>query len=268
MVADGASGAAVASAGLGDGALRSLFEDGYVILPGIVSQAMRNRALRAINASLGSEGMNKDGLPGFRARTFTPEICASAAIMDLLTASPLWQAAQSAIGVGQVRGPSEGQVALRFPSADPGGPAVPHIDGISTPGNGVPPGTLYHFTALAAVFLSDVDDDDRGNFTVWPGSHRVVEAHFRRHGPAAMVDRFPDLSLGAPRMIRARAGDGLLAHYALAHGIAPNHGPHVRYAAFFRLTHTQHEAHGSRPLTDLWLEWPGVRRVLQRPLPP
>jgi hypothetical protein len=239
---------------------RTLRDEGYLLLPGLIPRPMVDAALQAINHSLGSAGMPPDQLQGYRVRTFTPELVKSPAILDLLTASPLKAAAEAALGVGNVRASSEAQIALRFPGppgAD-GSPAVPHIDGISTPGNGVPPGTLWHFTALGAVFLSDALEPDRGNFTVWPGSHRVVEAFFREHGPGGMIDRFPDLPLGAPRPVLARAGDAVLAHYQLAHGIAPNRGPHIRYATFYRLFHTRHESLGTRPLTDQWLEWEGL----------
>ncbi len=237
---------------------RALRDEGYLMLPGLIPPAQIDAALRAVNHSLGTEGMAKDQLPGFRARTFTPELRTAPVILELFGRSPLRAVAEAAIGAGKVRPPSEGQIALRFPGAAPGSPAVPHIDGISTPGNGVPPGTLYHFTALAGVFLSDVTEPDRGNLTVWPGSHNILAEHLRREGPAAVVDRYPDLPLPAPRPIQARAGDAILAHYQLAHGIAPNLGPHVRYAVFFRLFHVDHDTLGTRPLLDPWLEWPAL----------
>jgi hypothetical protein len=237
---------------------RALREDGYVLLPGAIPRALVEAALRAINHSLGSEGIARDQLPSFRARTFTPELRTAPAILDLFLRSPLAAAAEAALGAGKVQPPSEGQIALRFPTAEPGSPAVPHIDGISTPANGVPPGTLYHFTALGGVFLSDVTGPARGNLTVWPGSHAVLADHLRREGPAAVVDRYPDLPLPAPRAIEARAGDAILAHYQLAHGIAPNLGPHIRYAVFFRLFHLDHATLGTRPLLEPWLEWEGV----------
>jgi hypothetical protein len=235
---------------------RSLREDGYLLLPGLIPRARVDEALFTINQALGSAGIDPAQLPGFRARTFTPELVRHPALLGLYAGGPLEAVAEAAMGAGCVRAPSEAQIALRFPGN--GGAAVPHIDGISSPLNGVPPGTLYHFTALAAVFLSDVTEPDRGNFTVWPGSHRLVERHLRERGVAAIVDRFPDLPLGPPRPIVARAGDALLAHYQLAHGIAPNRGPHIRYATFFRLFHVDHEALGTRPLTDQWLEWKGM----------
>jgi hypothetical protein len=246
---------------LDSAARQALRQDGFVVLRQLVPPAMIDEALRTINAQLGNEGIAKDQLPGFRARTFTPELCTHPAIMGLFSASPLAAMADAALGGGKVRPPTQAQIALRFPSfpdAGPGSPAVPHIDGIASPGNGVTPGTLQHFTALAGVFLSAVNAADRGNLTVWPGSHRRIEEHFRQHGPGAIVDRFPDLDLGPPRAICAQPGDALLAHYALAHGIAPNLGPDVRYAVFFRLAHIAHDSFGTRPLTDLWLEWEGL----------
>jgi hypothetical protein len=237
-------------------AQQALREDGYLLLPGLIPPALWRAALGRINGSLGSEGMAKEALPGFRARTYTPELCAEPALLDLFARSPLQAVAEAALGAGNLRPVREAQIALRFPGAT--GPATPHIDGIPYPGNGVPVGTLAHFTALAGVFLSPVEGPDQGNFTVWPGSHRVVEAHLRQHGPAGTVDGFPKLALGMPRAVTAQPGDALLAHYALAHGIAPNRGPHIRYAAFFRLYHARHAEHGDRPLTDLWFEWPGV----------
>ena len=246
------------TSGLGPEQRQALRRDGFVLLRGLVPQPMIDQALRTINASLGNEGIAKDQLWSFRARTFTPELCSHPAILGLFADSPLAAVADAAIGPGKVRPPDQGQIALRFPTLGEGSPPVPHIDGISSPGNGVPPGTLFHFTALAGVFLSPVASPGRGNLTVWPGSHLLMEAYLRTHGPTAVVDRFPDLPLGAPHQICAAPGDALLAHYALAHGIAPNTGPDVRYAAFFRLHHVAHEQHGTRPLTDLWFEWDGM----------
>ena len=117
---------------------------------------------------------------------------------------------------------------------------------------------------MGGVFLSRVDGPERGNFTVWPGSHRLIEARLRQQGPGAFSAGFPaDLGLGPPRALQAEPGDGLIAHYALAHGIGPNCGPHVRYATFYRLRHRAHAELGERPLTDIWLEWEGLRAGLQ-----
>lgn len=242
---------------LSDEQRASLRRDGYVVLPGAIPPAAVDRALAAINGSLGSGGLPPERLPEFRARSFCPELVDAPALLDLFRATPVGAVAEAALG--SVVSPTRAQIALRFPG-HPAGAAVPHIDGVYSPNNGVAPDTLAHFTALAGVFLSDAPADARGNLTVWPGSHLAVAERARTAGIASIARGFPlDLPLGSPRALHVRAGDAVLAHYLLAHGIAPNHGPHVRYAVFFRLYHQQHAAYGDRPVTDPWLEWPGVR---------
>jgi ectoine hydroxylase-related dioxygenase (phytanoyl-CoA dioxygenase family) len=238
---------------------RRLLRDGYVIVRSVVPRPRVDAALRAINRSLGERGIPPERLNEMRARTFCPELISAAEIMDLYAATAARDLVASV--VGSVRPVTEAQIALRFPQAAPAGPAVPHIDGIATPDNGVPAGTLHHFTALLGVFLSDVTGPEAGNLVVWPGSHHALEAHFRRHGPQSAAGGMPRVPLSPPRPIAARAGDVVLAHYALAHGVAPNLGGQVRYAVFYRLYHQDHEAAGTRPLENLWFEWEGMRRA-------
>ena len=239
---------------------RSLVEDGYVILPGVVPREQVNAALKAINHSLGEEGIAKDQIWTLRAQSFCPELAAADAILDLYRATPLRALAETAIGAGQVTVPGSGQIALRFPQqlAAPRDP-YPHIDGMPGPLNGVTAGTLYHFTALGGVFLSEVDAPFQGNFTVWPGTHRALEAHFRAHGTDELLSGFPKIEMPAPRQLRARPGDVILAHHQLAHGAAPNVGPHVRYAVFFRLAHRLHDPSSTATMVDIWREWEGLR---------
>jgi hypothetical protein len=238
---------------------RRLARDGYLQLRGAVPPPRIEAALRVINRSLGERGIPPDRLRELRSRTFCPELVGAPEIRALYDETRARALAEAAIG--RVRAPSEGQIALRFPQAQAGS-TVPHIDGMYTPDNGVPAGTLQHFTALLGVYLSDVPGPDAGNFTVWPGSHRLLEAHFRQHGTASIVDGFPSLALPPPKPLLGRAGDVVLAHYALAHAGAPNLGPHVRYAVFFRLHHVDHEQAGTRPLTELWSQWEGMRKVV------
>ncbi len=246
---------------IGDAEARALREDGYLIVPGLVPRARVDAALLAINGSLGEEGIAKDRIWTLRAQTFCPELVGAPPILDLYAATALPALAEAALGAGNVPPPTTGQIALRFPQAitEPRDP-YPHIDGMPGPLNGVAPETLYTFTALAAVFLSDVPARFRGNFTVWPGTHRVLEAHFRAHGTDELLHGFPKVPMPPPRQLVVQAGDVLLAHHALAHGAAPNVGPHVRYAVFFRLTHRTHDPRSTAALTDIWRQWEGLRR--------
>ena len=252
---------------LGPDQERALVDEGYLLVPGLVARDRVDAALRAINASLGEEGIAKDALWTLRAQTFCPELVSAPPILDLYGATGLCALAEAAIGGGRpgsVRTPPTGQIALRFPQALPDGQAprdpYPHIDGMPGPLNGVTPNTIFHFTALGAVFLNDVDEPFHGNFTVWPGTHAALARHFAAHGTDELLTGFPPIPMPPPRQLRVRAGDALLAHYQLAHGAAPNVGPHVRYAVFFRLFHEAHDPASTGTMIDLWREWEGLAR--------
>jgi len=240
---------------------QALYTDGFVALPGIVPQERVDAAPRAINASLGERGMAPDDLPTLRARSYAPEVQGTAAITELLTATPLWEVAESAIGAGKIRPATSGQIALRFPSMDPARAAHPHIDGMYSPTNGVPKGEIRNFTALVGVFLSDVLSDNAGNLSVWPGTHALHAEYFRREGSQALLNGMPQVTLPAPLQVKARAGDAILAHYTLAHGITGNESPHIRYAIFFRLTHVDHDTMKWESMTDIWREWAGMQEI-------
>jgi hypothetical protein len=244
---------------------RALVDEGYLLVPGLVSRERVAAALQAINHSLGEEGIAKDALWTMRAQTFCPELVSAPPILDLYGGTGLAALAEAAIGAGRprsVRAPSTGQIALRFPQALAAGQAPrdphPHIDGMPGPLNGVTPNTIFHFTALGAVFLNDVQEPFHGNFTVWPGTHVTLARHFAAHGTDGLLTGFPPIALPRPRQLLVRAGDVLLAHYQLAHGAAPNVGPHVRYAVFFRLFHEAHDAGSTVTMTDPWREWEGL----------
>ena len=238
---------------------RALLEEGYVVLPGAIPRARVEAALHAINRSLGEQGLAPDKLTQYRSQSYCPELQGSEAISGLYNDTPLRDVAESLIGPGKVRPVRGGQVALRFPNTDaPRAPGA-HIDGMYSPTNGVKQGTIANFTALAGVFLSDLPTADAGNFSVWPGSHLLHEAYFRDHGPQALLEGMPKVTMPQPRQITAHAGDAVICHYLLGHGVAGNTSPHTRYAIFFRLTHTEHDGSKWESMTDAWLEWAGLR---------
>jgi len=242
---------------------RELYETGLVELPEIVPRNLIETALHAINASLGERGIDPETLPVFRARSYCPEFVDMPPITDLYNGSPLRGLVESLIEPGRVRPITTGQIALRFPTTVQPDRLQPHIDGMHSPNNGVPRGTIASFTALVGVFLSDIPHPDMGNFTVWPGSHHVLERYFREHGPQSLLDGFPPVDIGRPQQITARAGDAVLCHYQLAHGIAGNASPFIRYGIFFRLLHADHEGTKWECMTDIWREWVGMQRTVQ-----
>ena len=57
---------------------------GYTVLRGAVPQVMIDVALRAINYSLGYEGMNKNDLPRLRTQSYCNEVQKTRVITDLM----------------------------------------------------------------------------------------------------------------------------------------------------------------------------------------
>jgi len=240
---------------------QQLYTDGYVKIPGVVPPVMVDAAVRAINSSLG-EGVDPTQVITYRSRSFCPELQQAPVITALINKTPTLTLAESAIGVGKIKPVEAGQIALRFPTLqDPPAPPRPHLDGMYTPTNGVPAGTIRNFTMLLGVALSDVTTTFAGNLTIWPGTHTIYERYFREHGPQALLNGMPPVDLPEPTQLLARAGDIILAHYELAHGVATNVSPHVRYAIYFRLYHVDHDLHGHATMADIWREWEGMREV-------
>jgi hypothetical protein len=238
-----------------------LIENGYVKVPGVVPRILVDAALRTINHSVG-EGMDPAKIVKFRSQSYCPEVQTAPEIGGLLTATPAWSLAESTVGVGKLKPVNAAQIALRFPMRGDPNPLRPHLDGMYSPTNGVPEGTIQNFTMLVAVFLSEIPTPYAGNFTVWPGTHRLFETHFRQHGPQSLLEGMPKVALPEPVQVLAQPGDVVFCHYQVAHSVAPNVSPHVRYALFFRLSHVDHAAQKWESMTDIWLEWDGLRDLV------
>jgi ectoine hydroxylase-related dioxygenase (phytanoyl-CoA dioxygenase family) len=225
---------------------------------------MVNAALKAINHSLG-QGMKEEDVITFRAQSYCPELKNAPVITDLLNKTPALALAESVIGEGNIKPVRGAQIALRFPTLqDPAPAPQPHLDGMHTPTNGVPKGQILNFTMLLGIVLSDVPAPFSGNLTVWPGTHHAYEQYFQEHGWEALLNGMPAIAMPEPEQLTAQAGDVVLCHYQLAHGITPNLSPHIRYAIYFRLYHVEHETYGKQTMTDIWLEWPGMRDITDR----
>jgi ectoine hydroxylase-related dioxygenase (phytanoyl-CoA dioxygenase family) len=236
----------------------ALRERGYVVLPDAIPRERRDDALRAINASLG-RGLPPADVPRFRAQSFCPELQRTDAILGLFRDTPAASAAAALVGPRGLEPVRTGQIALSFPAAeDKAARPHPHLDGLYTPDNGVPAGSVLSFTMLAGIVLSDVAGPDAGNLVVWPGSHLRLEKYFRERGPRSLQQGMPDVDLGRPEPVLARAGDVVLCHYQLAHAAGPNTSPHVRYAVYFRLEAKGHSSRRWECLTDVWKEWEGL----------
>jgi hypothetical protein len=236
--------------------------NGYIVLPQAVSPEAVARARHAIHHEMG-KGIPPEELRTWNSQSFFPSIAPSESITDLFNASVLRPTLESLLGEGKVTYSGRGQIALRFPREPGATPRPPggHVDGMHSPDNGVPKGTLSSFTALVGVFLSDVSRPDAGNFCVWPGTHRLHSEYFQEHGAKCLLEdnKLPPIEKPAAVQIEAKAGDAVIAHYLLAHGAAGNVSPDPRYAIFFRIQVPEHKEQRVEVLTDIWREWPGLR---------
>jgi hypothetical protein len=241
---------------LTEGQGAELVRDGYVVVPGLVPLPRIASALKAINHSIG-RGLPPDQVAVYRSRSFCPELQRERVILDLFHETPARVLAGALLG--RIEDVRSGQIALAFPQMQAPAPPYPHLDGLHTPTNGVPAGEVRSFTLLVGVVLSDVRAAGAGNLTVWPGSHRLYEAHFRERGPKSLLEGMPPVTLPDPVEVTARPGDVILCHYQLAHAVGANTSPDIRYAVYFRLKARGHDGRRWECLTDLWKEWPGLR---------
>ncbi len=141
-------------------------------------------------------------------------------------------------------------------------------------------GVVVNFTLLLGILLSDVRDEHCGSLTVYPGSHQLIGQYISQlpGGMSKLLDgagfegleRFRraimnDVRFPPAQQLRFNAGDIVLAHYALAHAIAPNCSPNVRYCVYFRLHHAAHPIDTPRPeaLANIWLEFEGVHEIVK-----
>ncbi|GMA60393.1 phytanoyl-CoA dioxygenase family protein [Alicyclobacillus fastidiosus] len=242
---------------------KAFYENGFIKIPGVVPQIMVDSALKAINHSIG-EGLSAEDMVIMRAQSYCKELVHEPVITDLFNKTAAWELSESLLGQGHVPAVSGGQIALRFPGLqDPPHKPGSHLDGMYTPTNGVPQGTIQNFTMLVGVYLNSVRLENAGNLTVWPGTHHTFEEYFREHGAEALLEGMPKVDMPDPVQITVEPGDVVFAHYQLAHGTAPNISPNVRYAIYFRLTHTDFDrSQWQAPMRNIWMHYPGIRELL------
>ncbi|MFZ0590493.1 MAG: phytanoyl-CoA dioxygenase family protein [Bryobacteraceae bacterium] len=234
--------------------------DGYVHFPQLVPQrlveAARERILRDVD-----QNYDAARLIEYNNQSWCPGLRGSPAILNLFNSDPVQSVVNEALGKNRFQH-DHGQIAIRKAhNSDQRYEPAPHIDGIPTPHNGLKGTEIQNFTALVGIFLTEVKTAFAGNFTVWPGSHFILEKHFRERGKAALDEGMPSIPLGEPMQLLAKPGDLVLCHYELAHSAAPNLSDNDRIAIFFRLWFKEIAAPEAKEqrwhnLTHIWHGWP------------
>lgn len=232
--------------------------DGYVVVPGVVSERWLASADTEIDDVIAGNPP-PEGKAGPHFYFLPPDRlpAADAALHD----SGALTAAEGLVAPHRLRHWLDHiQVALNIPpySHRPGGP---HPDG-HRPEQTAP----ASFTLLAAIFLCDESAPDSGNLWVWPGSHLAHQQLFAERGPAVLlpvsghtysVENPP--RLGEPRPVTARRGDMLLAHYLLGHNIGGNTSPVTRRILYYRLSVDGRQERWPDTFLDAFCEYRPVR---------
>lgn len=248
---------------LNDEQLRAFARDGYVVVPGAVGEEYLAAAEAEAEATIAAD-LPPDGTVGPHFY-FLP--------VERLAAADRALRASGALALGeQLVAPHDLdhafdhiQLALNLPPF-PHRPGIPHIDGHR------PDEPMASFTMLAAIFLDDESEPDRGNLWVWPGSHRGHQRLFVERGvdalkpvsgQAGLLD--PPVFFGPGQPLLARRGDLLLAHFLLGHNIGGNTSDRVRRILYYRLACAGHADRWAETFTDPFAEYPALRAGADRP---
>lgn len=241
------------------GQIRTFAEAGWIVVSGLVTPD----SLKALDHEVDwliSKNPPPDGHVGHHFYWRTPDEC-PALFGPLHGDRGILALAGELVRDGGVEVAfDQAQVALNIPPYSHR-PGRPHIDGYA-PGQQTP-GT---FTLLAGLLLTDQLVDNGGNLWVWTGTHLSHAAFFAARGPGAFADAggYPDIELPEPTQVHGQRGDVLLAHYLLGHNIGGNYETdRTRRAIYWRLRAPGHVARWESCLVDPWLEYGGVRRLLE-----
>jgi hypothetical protein len=246
---------------LNDDQLRAFAERGYVVVGNVIPRDLISPAMQYIDGLIECDPppSERHGFHFYWRNALVPPD----PLLSLVTQSPVWDIAEALVKPLRLAVPQQAQVSLNIPPW-PHRPGGPHLDGLTPPEPSGRPGT---FTMLAGILLTDQQSSDMGNLWVWPGSHEVIAAHLRRHGPDALLAMaHPTLALGKPEQIVGAAGDLLLAHYLLGHNMGGNLSKSVRRVVYFRLQSQGHASRWRQCVQEPLLEFAPVRAAVE-PVP-
>jgi len=225
---------------------RAFREQGYVVIPGVLSAGQIDRGRVLAQDLLDAEPVPR-GYCGQLARW--PRFGSGGhPLLDFYRDIGLARLASGLVHEDlPLQEPGAAQLAVTVPTYRhrPGGP---HLDGITPP---LPDGTPSTFTLLAGVWLTDQSKPDRGNLYLWPGTHLRAGAFFAEHG-AGLLTRpdqlgpgpYPRVALGQATQATGPAGSVLFTHYLLAHNIGGHFGPPTapwRRTFYFRISAAGHK---------------------------
>jgi ectoine hydroxylase-related dioxygenase (phytanoyl-CoA dioxygenase family) len=248
---------------LDDDHLRTFARDGYLVVPGVVPEALLADADAEIDDLIASEPpQDGDAATPQTHGWFTPVARLPRCDAALHESGALDIANELVAPLTLDHRFDHIQVATTVPpySHAPGGS---HIDGHGF--EGADPET---FTLLAGIALTDQSIPQSGNLWVWAGSHDGHSQLFHANGTRALtkagghtVYLQPPQQPGERRELALRRGDLVLAHFLLGHNSGGNMQPWVRRTIYFRLATPGHQERWEATFLDPLHEYEPVRRA-------
>lgn len=207
---------------------RTFREQGYVVVPGVLTDAQLGRGLALVEELLAADPP-PPGHVGQLARWPRFTATGDNPLLDFYREVGVAELAAQLVREDlPLQDPDFAQLAVTVPPW-PHRPGGPHVDGITPT---LPDGTPGTFTLLAGVWLSDQTAPYTGNLWVWPGTHLRAGAYFAEHGADALARAdelrpgpFPDVEWGEPVQAACPTGSVLFAHYLLGHNFGGHDGP-------------------------------------------
>ena len=253
---------------LTDEHLRAFARDGYLVVPGVVDEALLAAADEEIDELVATRPPNMDAgevrdghAPGRHG--FSYDADSLPRCEDALRRSGALAIAEELVAPHTLDHRfGHTQIATTVPpySHIPGGP---HIDN-HAPGDHV----QESFTLLAGILLTDQTASQSGNLWVWPGSHLDHSRLFHERGTDALRSTWghvtmldPLFPIGPAREVFGSRGDLVLAHFLLGHNGGGNMQSWTRRTIYYRLAVPGHADRWEQTFLDPWTEYEPVRRV-------
>ena len=209
--------------------IRGYLEQSYLLVSGLIPEAV---AARAEEAMWGLLGVDRDDPASWTNVPAAHRAYDSAELVACYTPEMLEAATLLAVPEEPLRAPSRAYAINVFPKPGEWEWPRPHIDhAIKEHGHKTFPRA---FRIAAMTFLSDVPPHGGGT-VVWPGSHALLE-RLARSDPDrfemmwALNQELPNVPLAAPVETTPRRGDVLFYSYLCAHAGSRNTSDRPRLA--------------------------------------
>lgn len=229
-----------------------LVDNGYCVIPELVSTELVQQALCEINSELFYTRCSDYR----RDYSLMEEVGFRKEILSLFYETEINSLVSELLGNDCDFEVDRGQIALEFPSKGLER-SVWHIDGFFDSKCGYVDNPV-NFPIIVGVFLSDVENPSFGNLMIHSKGFLEISRYAKEHGCKKSVELYKGNEVAA-KPILAKSGSVVLMHYLAPHYVSRNLSHKIRYAAYFRPYIESRKLFEEKIFYDPLLEWVGVR---------